>query len=190
MNRLSSRGRTAVRIAIPAAALLLLSIGVIATRAAADESALRGVVTAALHAQQEVAVPPASYGGGPMSTALQQELSSNGRQELAKVFAKGQLEQAEKNLDAVIAAEAPGDVLTLGAGINNIDITSVEIDGDSATATATADLWASFAQVQADGSQVPAHPTNTKLFTLSLSRIDGSWYVVSEYSTFAPGSEP
>jgi len=74
--------------------------------------------------------------------------------------------------------------------VTGIEISDVQINGDDATATATADVWATFGQVQDGGKIVTATPTNSMNYSFTLSRINGTWYVVHERITFAPGSEP
>jgi hypothetical protein len=159
-------------------------------RAGGDESAVRSIVVAALHAQQEVGLPPGTYKGGAISPSLAQAMLDTGNAELERYFAGDQLASAKEVLASNVTAQQPGEIRDLAAGINSIDVTSVAIDGDTADVTASADLWAEFGQVQDDGTMVVARPTNTKLYSLTLKRIDGDWFVVDESSEFAPGSEP
>jgi hypothetical protein len=64
------------------------------------------------------------------------------------------------------------------------------VSGTTARASASAEVWAQFAQVQAGGKLVPANPRNTMLYTFVLEKTDGAWVVTDQVMRFAPGSEP
>lgn len=168
----------------------LFGIGLASTTVAAmDESQIRTVVTGALHAQQEVGLPPGSYLGGAMPAEVTASMAAAGDAELAKFFAGPQLEYARAVLAANIEAQSSGQIRTLAAGIKNIAITSIDVDGDVAHVAATGTVWAQFAQVQ-EGKLVPANPDNGMIYTLTLERSAAGWFVVDETRDYAPGEEP
>jgi hypothetical protein len=174
-----------------ATALAIAALAVALTASAAlDSNAVRAAVNGAIHAQQEDSLPPPAYTGGPMSSAIQASITAEGTKDLDNYFAGPELAARLGTLQDNIKQQASGETLYLGAGVTGIEISDVQINGDDATATATADVWATFGQVQDGGKIVTATPTNSMNYSFTLSRINGTWYVVHERITFAPGSEP
>jgi hypothetical protein len=158
--------------------------------ATSDTASVRATVNAAIHTQQEVGLPPLGYNGGVMPPQMAATMTDQGKLELAKVFGGPELNRRDQVLQLNIDGQRSGQIRSLAAGVSRIDITSVTITGDRAEVTASADLWADVAQVQSGGALAVAHPKNTKLYELTLEKVGGTWLVVDESSTFAPGSAP
>jgi hypothetical protein len=170
---------------------IIAVVGVFGTaQGTADVAAIKAVAIAALHTQQEVGIPPESSNRGPISASLKSNMSVTGLAQLSEVFGGSQLDTAKTVLADALDQESAGQILTLGAGIDNIVLTSVVVSGDSATVAATADVWAKFAQVQTDGSLINAAPRNSKIYSLFLKQMGNKWLVVDEESRFAEGSTP
>ncbi len=125
-----------------------------------------------------------------MPAAMVADVKARGHDELAAVFEgpvlQARLQAMETNVDGAQA----GDIRYLAAGVKNIDIADVVIDGDSARVHATATVWTDVGQVQPGGTLAVAHPENEMIYTLTLGKTSGTWFVVDESITFAPGSEP
>jgi hypothetical protein len=172
-----------------AVVLTIVAAGTILS-AGPDGPAIRQTVITVIHAQQEVSLPPSSYVGGRMSAQMTSGIVDRGRELLAKSFAGGELARRLQVLSANVNAEASGEIRYLAAGVSGIRVTAVTIVGDRADVSATADVWADVAQVQAGGKLATAHPRNTIRYTLTLQKIDRVWFVMDESMKFAPGSEP
>lgn len=171
------------------ASLLILVIGSNAG-ASTDDEAIRELVTRAMHLQQEVGLPPPEYAGGPMQPEMVAEMVAQGRDELAGVFAEPELDVRTQVLQVIADDAKYGEVRYLGAGVKDIDISEVTIDGDTAQVHATAIVWADVAQVQGGGKLAVAHPENTIVYDMTLQKVNGTWLISSESMGFAPGSEP
>jgi hypothetical protein len=190
-QQLKSRiGRRTAGIALVLALAAASLIAVVSVAAGGDEAKVRSTVIGALHAQQEVALPPGSYQGGPLTDAQQQEMVASGSEGLAKFFSGTQLEVAKGVLTENIAEQASGEVRYLAAGVKDIDFISVVIDGDTARAEVDARVWAVFKQVEANGAEHPAQPENGIHSSLTLQRLEGEWFVTDEAISFLPGESP
>jgi hypothetical protein len=171
---------------------MLLSYAFAVSTAAADqqETQIRIAATGAIRAQQEVGLPGADYAGGNMSDAAKQAISNAGKNRLHKFFAGRELDNAIATLDYNIQEQSTGEIRHQAAGVDDIVITSVTVDGDTAVVEATATVWARFAQLRSDGQLIPATPRNGIIYRLTLNHIGRDWFVVDEIRSFAPGSEP
>jgi len=110
--------------------------------------------------------------------------------ELAKHFGGHELTRRQQALDGLVEQQTTGNVRILSAGIRSFIVSSVSATENSATVKAQGVVWRDIAQVQTDGSMVVAHPANTMIWTLQLELTAGTWLVVDQLASFAPGSEP
>lgn len=90
---------------------------------------------------------------------------------------------------------ALGGQLTEGAtiddaGMADVVVTSVTIDGNHASVQASGTGWATFTQQVAGHDPVTARPQNVTDWTFTLVKAGDKWLIESEDWTFAPGSEP
>jgi hypothetical protein len=171
-------------------ATLIIAGVVLGTPADVDASAVRKAVTEAIRVEQTAPFPPSSYTGGPMSSALQEAITSAGRGELARYFADPELSRREAVLRETVQEQASGEERWLSGGIDNVQISDVTVSGTTAQASASAEVWAQFAQVQPGGKVVTANPHNTMLYTFVLEKRSEAWVVTEQVMKFAPGSEP
>jgi hypothetical protein len=190
-----TRSRTprlwAIRIGV-VAATFLMSVTVVANAAAnAEEDKVRTAVRGALKAQQEVGLPPADLAAGRMSDRAKEAIAAAGEKRLREYFSGDQLKFAIQILADNIDEQSSGELRHQAAGVKNLVLTSVAIDEDIATVTATATVWARFTLLrESDGELQPAEPSNGMMFELTLNKIDGKWLVVQEKMRFAPGESP
>jgi hypothetical protein len=154
------------------------------------ENEIRIAATGAIQAQQEVGLPAAAYAGGNLSDSAKQAMASAGRTRLERFFAGRELDRALDVLANNILEQSTGEIRHQAAGVDDIVITSVTVDGDTAVVEATATVWARFAQLRSDGMLIPAEPRNGMIYRLTLNHIGSDWFVVSQTRTFAPGQSP
>lgn len=144
--------------------------------------------------RQNMIVPPGSYHGGVMPQTMQTQILASARANLNTVFTPSMVQNELKVVQNAIAEQstnAPYSVISLGGGVSNFDINSVQLNGDTATISAVVTAWAKMAQVQPDGSLVVAQPHNDLDVTATLvQNSSGQWQVSQEQWTFAPGSAP
>ena len=170
---------------------LMLAAATFGSPGDASADAIRDTVANAIRVEQTAPFPPPSgYSGGPMSSTLQQSIISTGEADFAKSFAEPELSQRASALRDAVDEQASGQELWLSGGVDNIQVSEVAVSGTTARVSASAEVWAVFAQVQADGKVVPAYPRNKMLYTFVLQEQDGAWLVTDQVMTFAPGSEP
>ena len=192
--------KIAVRVAAAIGVVILLAIAVTVIRSfgtgpvdradSADDAAIRGVVTSALHLLQEESLPPSKYTGGPMSAELRAEMSAKAMAEAAQLFTGDGLSWFQTVVNYNLDEQASGSIRHLGGGVSRIVFTSISVTGDQASVDATEDVWADVGQTQDSGMVAVAHPKNTMLAKLLLQRVDRRWYVTDYHAGFAAGSEP
>jgi hypothetical protein len=158
------------------------------------EAAIRAAVDLALRTHQTIALPApdATASIEPISNADLAQQKDASTAIIAQVFS-GKLAVTEtQGLQNLIDMEQTGLARIIAGGINNLNITSVDIDsaGIAAIVKGTVEAWLRTAQKQQDGSWHVVEPHNTLVFTMSLVSESSRWMADSFDWTFAPGSEP
>src|SRR5438309_259382 len=113
-----------------------------------DETAVRQTCQSAVLAQQTLPVPPSSYKGGVMSSALVQQMENNVPPTLGNFYTGAALTNVTKLLQQAIQNEKDGKTRYLGGGMDSISFSQVTVKNDTATVTAQAVLWAKLSQVK------------------------------------------
>ena len=86
--------------------------------------------------------------------------------------------QAKAGLDRGIAAERDPGYYPLGAGVSNVTIHTIVVDGSQATVTATVTQWARGQKQDANGEWVDASTSDVVDLTAQMTRgSDGDWRV-------------
>jgi hypothetical protein len=178
-------------IALAAVVVAAAAFSVLAQRASAtpDETAIEQVVRGALIAEQTLGIPPPAYSGGVMSGAINQQMIDHVPAVLSKYYVGDPLARDVNAIQANIRADKTGKTRYLAGGVDNLQFTSVVVNGNSAIVSATATTWATFVQNQ-NGTPVSANPHNVTNYTFTLTKASGSWLIDSEAWSYAPGSEP
>jgi hypothetical protein len=136
--------------------------------------------------------PDAIVSVGPITNADLAQRKDAATATIAQVFS-GTFAVIEKQaLQNDLDMEQTGLARVIAGGINNLNITSVDIDtaGTTATVKGTVETWLRTAFKQQDGSWTMSEPHNKLDFTMTLVSQNGRWMADSFDWTFAPGSEP
>jgi hypothetical protein len=155
-----------------------------------NDAPIRAMLTKAIVAAQTAALPPKSERGKKLSQATIGQIRNAARQQLAQYFVRDELARRLGTVDSLLGEESSGDEAFLDAGVDNIVIGDVTIDGDSASADGSGDAWLDVAQIEDDGSLRVAHPRNTMIFSFDLIWDGTTWMVSGQSGQFAPDSEP
>jgi hypothetical protein len=155
-----------------------------------DDPSIRSAITEGLLAAQTAPLAPKSAQGKKLSKETIGQIRQKGRDKLSKFYARSAFDDRMAALDSGVAEQASGEIVFLDSGIDNVVVSDLVVTGDTATATAIAEVWLDVAQVQPDGTLATAHPRNTMLLDLSLAWDGGVWKIVGQTGTFSPGSQP
>jgi hypothetical protein len=125
-------GLTAAVIGIVCAGTLTL----LATRVAAsqDELQIRQVAQDALIANQTVTLPVPNRRGQLIATAAGTSMKISAHRRLEAVYTGSLLTEREAELDTAIDGQTKGNIRVLGGGLDWINVKTVNISGNSATA--------------------------------------------------------
>lgn len=193
------------------AGLLALLVGATAARAGdPDEKAVVSALTEAVAAAQQSFTSPvalaasadlkvgdnataaAALKSGP-SLAEVARVDSAGKMLLGQHFAGTALTDRLRAHSAMIVEQenrtVPG-FTPLGGGVSDVQVSSISVDGDTASVHAIITTWARMSQVERDGHVVVSQPSNDLVVDASLLRSPDGWKVTEYEWTFAPGSEP
>ncbi len=97
---------------------------------------------------------------------------------IARYFSGDAAVQAKAGLDRGIAAESDPGYYPLGAGVSNVTIHTIVVDGSQATVTATVTQWARGQKQDANGEWVDASTSDVVDLTAQMTRgSDGDWRV-------------
>jgi hypothetical protein len=152
--------------------------------------AIRSAISDGLVAAQTAALPPPGARGERPTEAAIAAIRRGARASVARYYAGGALDERLAAVESSLSEAALGDVVYLDAGVDSIVIRNVDVAGNTATASGTAEVWLDVGQVQPGGSIAMAHPRNTMLLAFSLMLDGGTWKIVAQSQRFAPGSEP
>lgn len=174
------------------------------------ELAVKKALTDALIVNQQLGVPPsqgdvslrplaaektdkqAAVRQGIPSDADRQASTTRDRKKIKEHFASPALVAREnQTVDNVMAAVKDPSFRFLGAGVSQVDFTSVTVSAGVATAVVRTHEWSKFEQKDPDGNWVVAAPTGEMIYkaTLSLGPA-GTWVVTDLKGDFAPGFAP
>jgi hypothetical protein len=140
----------------------------------------------------ETTDPQAAVRDGAPSQAERDGRVARDKKDIGDHFASAALIAREnKTIGSTLAAVADPNFRFLGAGVSQITVTDVVVNGTTATIQASANVWSKFEQKMDDGSWSQASPTAEKIYTTTLSMGPaGTWLVTDQTESFANGSGP
>lgn len=154
-----------------------------------DELAIQETIRKGIVAEQTLAVPPGTYKGGMMSDTIQGQMLRRVPSTLRNYYGAGALGRLTSALQDNIRKAKDGKQRYLDGGVESLVFAQILVTGDTAVATAQAEVWAKVAQDQ-DGKLVTATPRAPVDYTFVLAKINGRWIINSEERNFSPGTGP
>lgn len=151
---------------------------------------IRTVCQQAVIAERMAQIPPASYRGGPMSDAIQQQMLASAQQALGKWYTDPQLSAEVGQTQRAISSEQSGAFHVSNAGAGTLTFSQISVSGATASVTAQGMIWLSFTQTQSNGTTQSASPHNLMDFTFTLRLVQGHWLISGQTTQFASGSGP
>lgn len=186
-------------------AILAVFVVAAATQPTADQITIQNVCLQAQIADRTLPVPQTSTAMTSMKTTAQsmkttdstaisdadeQQMDAHVAATYQKYYTGSLLQQKNQTMQDSIHHYKTSDVRYLGGGVDSMTFTGVSVNGNTAVAKATVTVWDTVAQVQDDGTVVPATPHGTLFYTYNLTKQNGQWYITGESWQFAPGSQP
>lgn len=152
-----------------------------------DETAIQQTCHDGVVAQQTLPVPPSSYKGGVMSSALVQQMQNKVPLTLSNYYTGTALTNVTKLVQQAIQNERDGRTRYLGGGVDTMNFSQMTVKNNAATVTAQAILWAKFSQLK--GKKVVETTQRQRIgFSLGLVKINGRWLISTESTKLLTGS--
>ena len=146
----------------------------------------REAITATIGRAQVAILDVGGSADGQMVVGNLTAALANERAALADIYYGSLFDQRVVQLSDVLRQQAAGSVLLYGGGLKSFTLTSLEVGGENATASAEVQVW-SEAGMPGQNHE-PA--TGTWLFTYQLVKVNGRWLISGEDGEPAPGSSP
>jgi len=152
-----------------------------------DRKAVTATFESAMSLRQRIGVSDREAESGIQS----HQIVELDKAKLGQVFAGPQLRQEIQNFDSALLLRESAQVQAVDGGADGFQYSTISRnEKGQVVLVGSFRAWATVAQVQSDGSLVPANPSNKVDFFAVVDLADGTYKVSSLQWTFAPGSQP
>lgn len=140
------------------------------------QETVRGAISDAMDAGT---FKKSGWTSGRLDAATVAEMHATLNRRLGEHMTGAALAAWQRALHESIDRDSDGEhVIVLAGGADEIEFETVEVDGESATATGRAHVWVAWVinKTDVDGPR-SARPAQWDSFSATLAQIDGTWYV-------------
>jgi hypothetical protein len=153
-----------------------------------DAVEVEAVVIRAMHAEQELAILPASVATSGVTQSMRDGMVARARSTLAAIYVGRILDARLETMIPDIEGEGTTDgIFQWDGGVRDVEFRAVDVDGDQATVIARA---TSFVVISPTVTSERSSPSNRGEYAFLLSRLRDAWYITAEDHQFLPGQGP